>query len=228
MIGRIATVLRSQRGLTLLELIIVLTILGLIFVILGAALRISYNAIQTGDRTIERIHRARIITEQITQELRSAYRFSQPPTTEEFVVFRGGPERFSFVATTAMRTLGLMHSGLKEVTIGVEEDGAMGRRGLVLGEDVIPHGELFEEDKEYHRVVLDPSVVSMRCRYFGSPEGEGETPRPDQWEERWESDHPPKAVEVQFVFQEREEGTVVEVPPITLLLPVEQTLEMEK
>ena len=225
--ARLAGVFKNQGGLTLLELLIALTILGLILAVLGSALRISYNATKTGERHIERVHRARIISEQIAQELRSAYRFSQSAITDNSVAFRGEPDSLSFVATTSLRTRGVVHGGLKEVTYKVEEDVATGRRGLVLREDIIPHGELFEADKGY-KVMLDPDVVSMRFRYFGSSGGEGGTQRPPRWEERWEGQGPPKAVEVQLVFGEPEEGTVMELPPIVLALPVEQTLEAEK
>ena len=96
-----------------------------------------------------------------------------------------------------------------------------------MWEDVIPHGELFEEGKG-HRIVLDPAVVALRYRYFGSPEEEGETPRPDRWEERWESARPPKAVEVRLTLHEPQEAQPMELPPITVAVPVEHTVEVEK
>ncbi len=225
--GRLLATLRNERGLTLLEVIIATTILGLIVLILGAALQISYNTIQTGSRHRERIHRARVITDKLAQELRSAYRFSRRGATEEIVAFLGEPDRFSLVTTASMHTQGLIQSGLKEVTFGLEDDAATGRRGLVMWEDVIPHGELFEEGKG-HRIVLDPAVVALRYRYFGSPEDEGETPRPDRWEERWESARPPKAVEVRLTLHEPQEAQPMELPPITVAVPVEHTVEVEK
>lgn len=226
--GRLRAMIRSQRGLTLLEVVIATTILALIVVILGAALRISYNTIQTGSRHMDRIHRARVITDQLAQELRSAYRF--PPrqgAPEEVIAFHGEPDRFSFVTTASMHTQGLIHSGLKEVTFGLEDDSATGRRGLVMWEDVIPHGELFEEGKG-HRIVLDTAVVALRYRYFGSPAQEGETPRPERWEERWESARPPKAVEVRLTLHDPHEPQPTELPPITVAVRVERTLEVEK
>ncbi|MCH7566598.1 MAG: prepilin-type N-terminal cleavage/methylation domain-containing protein, partial [Nitrospirae bacterium] len=83
--ARLFRVLRSQGGFTLLELVIAMAILGLIVAILGAALRISQNAILTGRRSIERTHRARVITERISQELRSAYLPSQLWTSVDSV-----------------------------------------------------------------------------------------------------------------------------------------------
>ncbi|MFQ6672535.1 MAG: type II secretion system protein J [Candidatus Tectimicrobiota bacterium] len=227
MSGRLATVLRSQRGLTLLELIIAMTILGLIFVILGAALRISYNAIERGEKHMERIHRARVITELIAQELRSTYRFTPFGAAKKVITFKGEPDRFSFVTTAPLRTRGLRHSGLKEVTLTVEADATTGRRGLVLREDIIPHGTLFEEDKGF-RMMLDPTVAALRCRYFGTPGAKTKPPRPARWEERWESDRPPKAVEVLLEFQPPEDGNgMEELPPLTLVVPIEQTVEVK-
>ena len=224
---RIASILRCQKGLTLLELLIAMTILGLILVILGSALRISYNAIAAKDRNIDRVHRARVVTEQIAQELRSAYRPSNLGANEEVKIFQGGPDRISFVTTTPLRSRGLPGSGLKEVTYSVGQDAATGRRGLLLMEDLIPHGELFEEGKGY-QMVLDTTVSELRCRYLGSPESEDESARPAGWEDHWEGNRLPQAVEVQLVFQQPEKGAALELPPVTIVLPVERTLEAEK
>lgn len=224
---RIASLIRCQKGLTLLELLIAMAILSLILVILGSALRISYNAIAAKDRNIDRVHRARVITEQIAQELRSAYSLPSLRAGEEVKIFRGGPDRISFVTTTPLRSRGITGSGLKEVTYSVGEDAATGRKGLLLREDLIPHGELFEEGKGY-QMVLDTTVRELRCRYLGSPENKDEAARPPGWEESWEGDRLPKAVEVQLVFQEPERGAALELPPVTMVLPVEKTLEAEK
>ncbi len=216
-----------QRGLTLLELLISMTILGLIFVIIGSALRVSYNAITAGDMHIDRVHRVRVMTEQIAQELRSAYRLSQLGSTEEVTIFRGEPSRFTFVTTTPLRIRSLRYSGLKEVTLSISDEDAPGQRGLVLHEDIIPHGELFGEGKGY-RAVLDPTVVDMRCRYLGTPDGDEESGAASEWRESWESDRLPTAVEVALQFNGSKDGAKMELPPITLVLPVQQVLEAEK
>ena len=211
----------------MLELVIAMAILGLIVAILGAALRISQNAIRAGGREIERTHRARVITEQISQELRSAYRPSQVGTSVESVPFRGEADRFSFVTTASMRSRGLVQSGLKEVTLSVEEDADTGQRGLVLREDIIPNGKLFEEGKG-QRIMLDPTVEAIKYRYFGSsPRTAGPPPTP-RWEESWKSNYPPTAVEFLLTFMKPEEGRVMEIPPITLVLPIVQTMEPKK
>ena len=225
--ARLFRVLRSQGGFTLLELVIAMAILGLILAILGAALRISQNTILTGGRSMERTHRARVITEQISQELRSAYRPSQVGTSVETVAFRGEADRFSFVTTASMRSRGFVQSGLKEVTLSVEEDADTGRRGLVLREDIIPNGELFEEGKG-QRIMLDPTVEAIKYRYFGPPPTTGGIPPPPRWEESWKSDTPPTAVEFLLTFKKPEKGRVMEIPPITLVLPIVQTMEREK
>lgn len=225
--ARLFRVLRSQDGFTLLELVIAMAILGLIVAILGAALRISQNAILAGGRNMERTQRVRVITEQISQELRSAYRPSQVGTSVESVAFRGEADRFSFVTTASMRSRGFMQSGLKEVTLSVEEDADTGQRGLVLREDIIPNGELFEEGKG-QRIMLDPTVEAIKYRYFGSPPTTRGTPPPPRWEESWKSNTPPKAVEYLLTFKKPEEGSVMEIPPITLVLPIVQTIEREK
>ena len=225
--ARLFRVLRSQGGFTLLELVIAMAILGLIVAILGAALRISQNAILTGRRSIERTHRARVITEQISQELRSAYPPSQVGTSVESVAFRGEADRFSFVTTASMRSRGFVQSGLKEVTLSVEEDADTGQRGLVLREDIIPNGALLEEGKG-HLIMLDPTVEAIKYRYFGSLQVAGQIPPPPRWEESWKSDTPPTAVEFLLTFKKPEEGKVMEIPPITLVLPIAQTIEPKK
>jgi len=203
--ARLFRVLRSQGGFTLLELVIAMAILGLILAILGSALRISQNTILTGRRSMERTHRARVITEQISQELRSAYRPSQVGTSVEAVAFRGEADRFSFVTTASMRSRGFVQSGLKEVTLSVEEDADTGRRGLVLREDIIPNGELFEEGKG-QLIMLDPTVEAIKYRYFGSPPTTGGTPPPPPVGGELEERHSPKGRRISSNFQETGRG----------------------
>jgi prepilin-type N-terminal cleavage/methylation domain-containing protein len=217
--------LSDQKGLTLLELLIALALFGLIVLIMGSALRTSTKAVRTGLTQMDSVHRARVITEIITQELKSAFILSKPTSAEKLVLFRGEPNKISFVTIAPMRTGPTLYSGLKEVSFSVQENLGFGLRGLILRENLIPHGDLFEGETGYE-TLLDPTVVEMRCLYLVPVEETEEGNQEERWVEKWEGDKPPLAIKLELSFQSFEGEPLIEIPAFSIAIPLEQTLKI--
>ncbi|MFZ2630286.1 MAG: type II secretion system protein GspJ [Desulfosalsimonadaceae bacterium] len=115
---------RSDRGSTLIELLISLSILGVILLIILGAFRIGIRAWETGDRDVESSQRQQMAFSILKRQLSSAS--SQPIVTEEDeepFVFRGDAESVAFISTVAVvpgNEAGNVRVGYR---VGVEEEG---------------------------------------------------------------------------------------------------------
>src|SRR5512136_1554467 len=64
-------VLSSRRGFTLLELMISITLIGIIAVIIAGAMRLGYRSVDAGERKIESLERMRVSLTLIDSQIQS-------------------------------------------------------------------------------------------------------------------------------------------------------------
>lgn len=180
--------MRCQRGVTLLELVLALTITSMIVVLMFAALRLSYRSEDKGRQREELSQHVRIVSDRLGWLIRGAYplvQFDESANTD-VLVFDGQDASLSLVTTaTDPASEGPQDkAGLKAIEIFVD------RQGLKLKERVF---FMTQEEQEGTEVLLDPDVKAIEFKYL-DVEGD-EHVWYDKWE-RSERDYLPSAVKV--------------------------------
>lgn len=204
------------RGFTLLELLISLTVFGMVAVIVYATLSFCARAVERGETRSTENQRARAALSLISRQLKSAYPLSLQADGETFVYFFGEPNGLSFISSAGRPEAG----GLEKVTYFLREN-REGKRGLwvrtsapTLPADLVNNreGNLRQEAE-----VL-PDVESILWEYLGQPQGsaDGQQQNREQWTNQWDGK------------QERRLPTVVRISWKAHLgeLPYEWSLEV--
>ena len=216
--------LPSQRGFTLLELILSIGILSIVLVTIYATLSMGSRTWEKGERDIEKIQRERVVMNLLNREIKSAFPYKVTPSElddhKEFYAFDGKKDSISFVSGVPLRG---ERGGLSWLTFWVEED-----LGLVVIERDALRADIFEErdslDKD-DMEVLDPRVTEIQFEYYqresGKTEGEGE----GEWEEKWDAEKEgvlPHAVKVMLTIEDdaRQEDSETEPYLRELVIPL--------
>lgn len=213
-----------QKGFTLLELILSISILSVVLVTIYGTLAMGSRTWGKGERDIEKIQRERVVMNLLAREIKSVFPYRVTPseldTHKEFYAFEGEKDSISFVSTVPLKG---GKGGLSWLTFWVEED-----EGLVVLERDALRSDIFKERETLDKddmEVLDPRVSAIRFDYYklksGTAEGEGE----GEWEETWDAEQEgtfPHAVRVELTFEEegRNEGSEGEVFTRELITPL--------
>jgi general secretion pathway protein J len=121
----------NNKGFTLLELLISMTILSIVAVLILQALRISSQVWEKGESRINHMQRSRISFDTIFKQLSSAYPFTAKDKIEnkDILVFEGNSDSIKFVTT---RSIGHnSRGGLFYVSYSIEEDLSTGNKTLI-------------------------------------------------------------------------------------------------
>ena len=215
--------LSSQRGFTLLELILSVSILSLVMVTIYGTLSMGSRTWEKGEQDIEKVQRMRVVMNLLAREIKSTFPYKVTPseldTHKEFYAFDGKSDSISFVSSVPLRG---EKEGLSWLTFWVEED-----EGLVVVERDALRADIFKERESIDKdemEVLDPQVTAIQFDYYkrkkGTTEGEGE----GEWEEKWDAEKEkmlPDAVKIELTFEEEgEEDSEAEVYTKELITPL--------
>ncbi|HET6518573.1 MAG TPA: prepilin-type N-terminal cleavage/methylation domain-containing protein [Geminicoccaceae bacterium] len=175
-------------GFTLLELLVAITLLGLIMTMAFSGLRLGTRAWEAAD---EREHDVYLVQQLLRTRLGAAYlspEFGatwQSETGEEEPLFDGGPDYVSFVAPLP-ELFGV--GGLYRVTVEAVDEGG-GRLALVMswrllrvGADVAAALDAGAEERD-RRVLLD-GLEGVEFAFLGPDENTGEAVWRDGWREQ--------------------------------------------
>ncbi|MDG4555299.1 MAG: prepilin-type N-terminal cleavage/methylation domain-containing protein [Candidatus Competibacter sp.] len=167
---------RRQSGFTLLELLVAITLMGLVLVVLYSGLRLGLNGWDSGERRAEATNRLRSVQEFLRRQLAQSMTVYEINNErwERFAVFSGRAEEIEFVAPMPAR---LGRGGLYRMRIGMA-DGQLRLRWRPY----LPGDPAAGEEKE--TVLLD-GVSAMEWAYFG-PERDGDQ-EPSRWRADWVS-----------------------------------------
>ena len=199
-----------DRGLTLLEVVIAITISAVIMGILLSALRLGHRSQEKGTKRQEIAQRMRIIADRVSWLLRGAYPYKvMDAESEEETLYFSGSSRSVGLVTTSVDVYSDStkdRAGLKWITL--ESDG----EGLKMTENIY-----FEKDPTVddaaETYVFDPTVRTIEFEYLDAAEEK------DEWVTDWdgeEKDYLPSAVRVAVVLVH--DGEEFRMPPFTVAI----------
>ena len=165
---------RRQTGFTLLELVVAITLMGLVLVVLYSGLRLGLNSWDSGEARAEATNRLRLVEEFLRRQLAQSmtvYRTNEQQ--ERSVVFAGQANRIEFVAPMLAQ---LGQGGLYRVRIEASDG-----RLMIRWRPYLPSDPGAGEERES---VLLEGVSALEWAYFG-PERDDD-PQP-QWRSAWTS-----------------------------------------
>lgn len=155
------------RGFTLLELMISITLLGLIAVIIGSGFRLGINAWEKGEDEAEAVQTMRVLSGLLFQQLKSSHPYKMKIDDEEVVVFKGDDDSMIFVTTLSDPYTG----GFKWVRY-LHKDGA-----LLYKEGILPDKELMD-NIEGDEEIVETDVEEVIFQYYSNED--------DEWKESWD------------------------------------------
>ena len=166
---------RDQRGFTLVELIIALSIVGALLVVAFGGLRVAVAAWRRGDERIEAQQYTRSLSITLGRALGAAYPYRDARRQGEtpVLLFKGDATHVEFV-THASPFPTPVPVAFTAVVIELRNTGE--RRSLVVRQRILPNREPFLEAAI---AIEDLSITSLELSYLGDsgwqPEWDGET-----------------------------------------------------
>jgi prepilin-type N-terminal cleavage/methylation domain-containing protein len=180
---------RQQRGLTLIELVIALSLVGALLVIMFSGLRVGLTAWSRGEGRAEMLEHERNIEQLVARTLSGSFPYRDRAGTgsedKTGLLFQGVSERLAFVTAAPPVPSSSVPIAFTAVTFSLESGV---RPGLAIRQKALPNLDPFEPVEP---IFVDPAVTALRFRYrreVGNP-----------WEERWDATKEtalPLAVEV--------------------------------
>ena len=174
---------RQDKGFTLLELLVAMTLMVVVSSSLYTALHTGFRAYRSALTAVEPTSQAINAIELVKQDLQGVL----PPESNGLAV--------SFIGEDATGLKGVDSDSVEFYTTHVYADddslnGGLGKIELLLEEDKDAHNLLAPKEVEPQEQVLCRNVLSLNLRYF---DGEGWL---DEWDSTEDSNSLPQAIEV--------------------------------
>jgi len=199
---------RPDRGSTLIELLISLSILGVILLIILGAFRIGIRAWETGERDGDSYQRQQMVFSILKRQLSSAC--DQPIVSEDEkpTVFRGDSESMDFISSISVvpgNEFGNVQVGYR-VSSGEEGEGyylEITEQNVLTGKGDKKRG--VTDEPMAHRLIFGAHAVSFEYLEL--------TPEAPEWQAEWNPDNDaglPAAVRCTLQMDEKK-------PPIIMI-----------
>ena len=188
---------RTQRGFTLLELLISITLLGMILVLLFGGLRLGVRSWDAVQQQVDNLNTVRSVESFLRREMTQIQAHRWKTGTGQRLAFLGERSKVNFVAQLPARIGG---GGLYAISLEIEHS-AKGKRLVWRHFPLSPLVQDFAALSEAQEIVLAGAelnaVDDIWLTYFGRA-NDAATPT---WLDRWESDaRLPMLIKVQVRF----------------------------
>ena len=192
---------KSQKGFTLIEVILAMTIFALMGTVLYGAFSLSHSAVEKSQRSFENNQKLRAVDELLGSYIRSAYPY-RPSPQDGALLFAGEEAELTFVSSFSLAMGG---RGMAKVRLFWEGDEK--RAGLLRLEEETPVRVLSEEGNEgleglRNGLVIREGVKEFRITYLDPQSDE------EKWEERWDARERttlPRAIRLHYLTKEGRE-----------------------
>ncbi len=189
---------RGARGFTLLELLIAMTLLGLLAGLLFGGLSFGIRVWEKGDAELEKMAELQIAQGLIRRLIsRSLLSDLAEDENEDTAIFEGTPDTLHFVGPAPAQSL---PGGLYRMSIRADDES--GERRLVMAWWLFdPDEREPREGEDENVVVLVENISDISFAFFGTADEDAD--RDSRWRDRWE-DMPglPRLVRINLTFPE--------------------------
>ena len=195
----------DTRGFTLLEMVITMTILGLILLIIFGAFRLGITAWEKGESSREEYQKTRAVSQLISRQLKSIvpYKVKTEKAEGDYLAFEGNARSLKFVSALSMRTK--QPEGFVYGIYEFKEGGGKGGRLMAYERRVLVRKNFFEEEpKEGSGIPLIEGISDVRFEYF--QEEDSLKNRKEEWVEEWnakEEKDLPRAVRMTVTYNNK-------------------------
>jgi prepilin-type N-terminal cleavage/methylation domain-containing protein len=190
---------RSEIGFTLIEVVLALSIFGLIGAILYGAFSLTQGAVEKSQASFEKNQRLRSFSDLVGSYIRSSYPY-RASAQDQTVFYEGGEDSLTFVSSFS-----LAMGGRGMAKIHIYRDGEANQNGLLKLEEESP--VRFDDDADdagqRNSITLQEGVGSLRIAYL-DPQSADET-----WEDNWDGQERrvlPRAVRLTYRAQDGHEA----------------------
>jgi prepilin-type N-terminal cleavage/methylation domain-containing protein len=192
---------RPQKGFTLIEVMLAMTIFALMSTVLYGAFSLGHSAVEKSQRSFEKNQKLRAVDELLGSYIRSAYPYRASPQGAT-ILFAGEQADLTFVSSFSLAMGG---RGMAKVRLFWEGDEKAA--GVLRLEEETPVRVPSEEGNEVHEglsngLVVREGVKKFRITYLDPQSDE------EKWEERWdarERNTLPRAVRLNYLTEEGRE-----------------------
>ena len=176
-------------GFTLLELMISLTIIGLILVLVFGSLRIGARAWEKGEKDVEIHQRQRVVLDNIKRQiastcLREIKDEAEKGGDKKKIFFKGDNETMEFISRIPMTPSA--RSGIVYVNYVVSEEDRGDKKRLMLYEkDILfikTEEDIGDQDEEDFFELI-PGAENVEFAYLKGPEDKDADP---EWQDSWD------------------------------------------
>ena len=198
-------------GFTLLELMISLTIVGLILVIVFSSLRIGARAWEKGEKDVEMRQRERIVLDLVKRQIASTFVRVVKDKDEQPFFLKGDGESMEFISRIPM--VPGNRAGLVYVKYVVRpEDG--GKKRLMFSEkNTYIIEKVMEDQAEEEFFELIPGAQNIEFEYLRGPSEDEEE---SVWQQTWDPDSDKGApLAVKIILQDSKDTA-----PIHVIAPI--------
>jgi len=210
---------RAAIGFTLLEVLVTLTILGLILLIISGAFRLGLSAWEKGEAAREGYDKVRTVSRLVCQQIKSSvpYKIKTEKAEGDYLGFEGTPHSLKFVSALPIKVK--QPQGFVYAIYEFQEGGQDGGR-LVYYEQRVLNKNFFEEKpNEELSVSLMEGISDVRFEYFRREDKDKNWT--EGWVENWnakEEKELPKSLRMTITSRDKKDGK--EETPLTLLASI--------